>query len=140
MAKSSEGPHRRLPVVDLVRVDPEFSRQLGDGAVAPDCRQRHLRLERRVVLVPCPLHVLLPRSPRLLGAALHLSHLSHFRGPAHFDAEARREHNTATDFSTRTYELIRQIEPLVFSALAAMLVRPNSSYLHYAETLAVHSN
>jgi hypothetical protein len=31
-----------------------------------------------------------------------------------FDAEARREHNTATDFSTRTYEPIRQIEPLGF--------------------------
>src|SRR6516225_706964 len=57
-------------------------RQLGDGAVAPDCRHRHLRLERRAVLLPCPLHVLLPRYPRFLGAGLHLSHLSHFRGPA----------------------------------------------------------
>ena len=34
------------------------------------------------VLLPCPLHVLLPRYPRFLGARLHLSHLSHFRGPA----------------------------------------------------------
>src|SRR5271169_6681072 len=34
------------------------------------------------LLLPCPLHVLLPRYPRLLGAGLHLSHLSHFRGPA----------------------------------------------------------
>src|SRR6516165_10050627 len=58
-------------------------RQLGDGAVAPDCRHRHLRLEPRAVLLPCPLHVLLPRYPRFLGAGLHLSHLSHFRGPAH---------------------------------------------------------
>src|SRR5215471_10424351 len=57
-------------------------RQLGDGAVAPYCRHRHLRLERRVVLLPCPLHVLLPRYPRFLGAGLHLSHLSQFRGPA----------------------------------------------------------
>src|SRR6201998_4697111 len=57
-------------------------RQLGDGAIAPDCRHRHLRLERRTVLLPCPLHVLLPRYPRFLGAGLHLSHLSHFRGPA----------------------------------------------------------
>src|SRR5215471_6788574 len=57
-------------------------RQLGDGAVAPDCRHRHLRLERRAVLLPSPLHVLLPRYPRFLGAGLHLSHLSHFRGPA----------------------------------------------------------
>src|SRR5499425_763168 len=57
-------------------------RQLGDGAIAPDCRHRHLRRERRVVLLPCPLHVLLPRYPRFLGAGLHLSHLSHFRGPA----------------------------------------------------------
>src|SRR5438094_6827872 len=71
-----------LPVVDLVRVDPELPSQLGDGPVAPDGRQRHLRLERRAVLLPCPVHVLLPRYPRFLGAGLHLSHLSHFRGPA----------------------------------------------------------
>src|SRR5438067_2094692 len=70
-----------LPVVDLVRVDPELPTQLGDGPVAPDGRQRHLRLEHRAVLLPCPLHVLLPRYPRFLGAGLHLSHLSHFRGP-----------------------------------------------------------
>src|SRR5205823_1039461 len=70
-----------LPVVDLVRVDPELPSQLGDGPVAPDGRQRHLRLEHRAVLLPCPLHVLLPRYPRFLGAGLHLSHLSHFRGP-----------------------------------------------------------
>src|SRR5215472_14667021 len=73
-----------LPVVDLVRVHPEIHRQLGDGTVAPDCRHRHLRLERRTVLLPCPLHVLLPRYPRFLGAGLHLSYLSHFRGPAHY--------------------------------------------------------
>src|SRR5271168_2025613 len=74
-----------LPVVDLVRVDPELARQLGDGPVAPDGRQRHLRLERRAVLLPCLLHVLLPRYPRFLGAGLHLSHLSHFRGPAQWE-------------------------------------------------------
>jgi len=34
------------------------------------------------VLLPCLLHVLLPRYLRFLGAGLHLSHLSHFRGPA----------------------------------------------------------
>src|SRR5262244_1050940 len=71
-----------LPVVDLVRVHPEIHRQLGDGTVAPDCRHRHLRLERRALLLACPLHVLLPRYPRFLGAGLHLSYLSHFRGPA----------------------------------------------------------
>src|SRR5262249_42268795 len=59
--------------------------QLGDGPVALDRCQRHLRLEPRTVLLPCPLHVLLPRYPRFLGAGLHLSHLSHFRGPAHID-------------------------------------------------------
>src|SRR5215468_9316117 len=58
-------------------------RQLGDGPVAPDCRHRHLRLERRTVLLSSLLHLLLPRYPRFLGAGLHLSHLSHFRGPAH---------------------------------------------------------
>src|SRR6516162_8431182 len=51
--------------------------------VALDRRQRHLRLEHRVVLLACPLHVLLPRSLRFLGAGLHLSQLSHFRGPSH---------------------------------------------------------
>ena len=61
---------------------PQMHRQLGDGAVAPDCRHRHLRLERRAVLLPRPLHVLLPRYTRFLGAGLHLGHLSHFRGPA----------------------------------------------------------
>src|SRR5437868_11732312 len=78
-----------LPVVDLIRVNPELSSQLGDGPVAPDRRQRHLRLERRAVLLPCPLHVLLPRYPRFLGAGLHLSHLSHFRGPAHTPRRAQ---------------------------------------------------
>jgi hypothetical protein len=34
------------------------------------------------VLLPCPLHVLLPRYPRFLGARLHISHVSHFRGPS----------------------------------------------------------
>src|SRR5215472_920893 len=73
-----EDAHRTID-----RVHSEMRRQLGDGPVAPDCRHRHLRLERRAVLLPCPLHVLLPRYPRFLGAGLHLSHLSHFRGPAH---------------------------------------------------------
>ena len=43
-----------LPVVDLVRMNPELTRQLGDRPVPLDRRQRHLRLERRVVLLPCP--------------------------------------------------------------------------------------
>src|SRR5215831_3756233 len=81
--RSPHHPAVLLPVVDLVRVHLEMHRQLGDGTVAPDCRHRHLRLERRAVLLPCPLHVLLPRYPRFLGAGLHLSYLSHFRGPAH---------------------------------------------------------
>jgi hypothetical protein len=54
-----------LPVVDLIRMNPKLARQLGDRPVALDRRQRHLRLERRVVLLSCPLHVLLPRYPRL---------------------------------------------------------------------------
>jgi type I restriction enzyme, S subunit len=36
------------------------------------------------VLLPCPLHVLLLRHRRLLGAGFHLSQLSQFRGPAHY--------------------------------------------------------
>src|SRR6202023_2035001 len=70
-----------LPIVDLVRMHPELTRQLGDRPVPSDRRQRHLRLEPRIMFLPCPLHVLLPRYPRVLGAGLHLSQLSHFRGP-----------------------------------------------------------
>src|SRR3984893_2627064 len=72
-----------LPAIDLVRMNPEMTRQLGDRPVAFHRRQRYLRLEPRVVLLPCLLHVLLPRYQRSLGAGLHLSQLSHFRGPAH---------------------------------------------------------
>src|SRR6202040_2594487 len=71
-----------LPAIDLVRMNPEMTRQLGDRLVAFHRRQRHLRLERRVVLLPCLLHVLLPRYQRFLGAGLHLNRLSHSRGPA----------------------------------------------------------
>src|SRR5215470_6468940 len=71
-------------------------RQLGDGPVALDRCQRHLRLEPRTVLLPCPLHVLLPRYPRFLGAGLHLSHLSHFRGPAQMSSAIRRALGAAT--------------------------------------------
>src|ERR1700757_1882068 len=53
-----------LPAIDLVRMNPERARQLGDRSIAPDRRQRHLRLECRVVLLPCLLHVLLPRYQR----------------------------------------------------------------------------
>src|ERR1700730_5256428 len=56
-----------LPGVDLVRVTPVYARQLGDSPVAFDRRQRHLRLERRPVLLACLLHVLLPRHRRFLG-------------------------------------------------------------------------
>src|SRR3984893_8904007 len=71
-----------LPAIDLVRMNPEMTRQLGHRPVAFHRRQRYLRLERRVVPLPCLLHVLLPRYQRSLGAGLHLSQLSHFRGPA----------------------------------------------------------
>src|SRR5580700_9729901 len=72
---------------------PELTCQLGDRPVPSDRRQRHLRLEPRIMFLPCPLHVLLPRYPRVLGAGLHLSQLSHFRGPPHWrrtvDAKGR---------------------------------------------------
>src|SRR3984893_3662804 len=71
-----------LPAKDLVRMNPEMTRQLGHRPVAFHRRQRYLRLERRVVPLPCLLHVLLPRYQRSLRAGLHLSQLSHFRGPA----------------------------------------------------------
>src|SRR3984957_9726234 len=62
-------------------VSAKFLQRELDRSVAFDRRQRHLRLDRRVVLLPCPLHVLLLRHRRLLGAGFHLSQLSHFRGP-----------------------------------------------------------
>src|SRR6187200_2168830 len=62
-----------LPVVDLVRVHSKMRRQLCDRPVAPDCRYRHLGLERCAVLLPSLLHLLLPRYPRFLGAGLHLA-------------------------------------------------------------------
>src|SRR5205823_11109850 len=40
-----------FPIVDLIGVNPELARQLSDGPVALDRRQRHLRLKRRVVLL-----------------------------------------------------------------------------------------
>src|SRR5437899_13064564 len=43
-----------LPIMDLIGVNPELTGQLGNRPVALDRRQRHLRLERRVVLLPCP--------------------------------------------------------------------------------------
>src|SRR5258708_2782587 len=64
-------------------MNPELTRQFGDRPIPLDRRQRHLGLARPVVLLACPLHVLLPRHRRFLGAGLHLSQLSHFRGPAH---------------------------------------------------------
>src|ERR1700731_2605939 len=77
-----------LPAIDLVRMNPEMTRQLGPRPVAFHRRQRYLRLERRVVPLPCLLHVLLPRYQRSLRAGLHLSQLSHFRGLAHSSAPA----------------------------------------------------
>src|ERR1700730_14528842 len=56
-----------LPIVDLVRMNPELTRQFGDRPGALDRRERHLRLERRIVLLPCPFHVLLLRHRRFLG-------------------------------------------------------------------------
>src|SRR5437762_12157038 len=77
--------------MDLIGVNPELTGQIGNRPVALDRRQRHLRLERRVVLLPCPFHILLLRHRRFLGAGLHLSLLSHFRGPAHHSLTPRHE-------------------------------------------------
>jgi len=54
-------------------MDPELTRQLGDRPVASDRRQRHLRFERPVVLLPCPLHVLLLRSRAFWGQGSSLA-------------------------------------------------------------------
>src|SRR5262249_6408505 len=80
-----------LPVVDLVRMNPALAPQLPGRPIASDRRQRHLRLEPRTVLLACPLHVLLPRHRRFLGAGLHLSQLSHFPGPAQLSRAIRSD-------------------------------------------------
>jgi len=50
---------RLLPGMDLTGVDAELAGQFADRAVALDGGQRHLRLERRAVLLPSLLHGLL---------------------------------------------------------------------------------
>src|SRR5260370_7151966 len=62
-----------LPIVDLVRMNPELARQLGDRSVALDRSQAHLRLDSPVVLLPFPLHVLLPPYPTFLGSGPNLT-------------------------------------------------------------------
>src|SRR3984893_3113897 len=79
--------------IDLFRMTPELTRQLGNRPIPLDRRQRHLGFVRPVVLLACPLHVLLPRHRRFLGAGLHLSQLSHFRGPAHFSGCLNSEYS-----------------------------------------------
>ena len=76
-------------------------------SVPSDRRQRHLRLKRRVVLRPRPLHVLLLRYPRFLEAGLHLSQLSHFRGPPQTDWN----HQYRCHFLPPTYGSLGDIEP-----------------------------
>jgi len=63
-------------------MNPKLTGQLGDRPIALHRRQRHLRLEGRIVLLPDPLHVLLLRRRRFLGAGRHLNLLCLFRGPA----------------------------------------------------------
>src|SRR6202023_2130194 len=71
------------------RFRPSTGRSAGtEHRPAPRCwspppLNRRPRLDPRIMFLPCPLHVLLPRYPRVLGAGLHLSQLSHFRGPPH---------------------------------------------------------
>src|SRR5271166_6341519 len=74
---------------------PELTRQLGDRPVPSDRRQRHLRLEPRIMFLPCPLHVLLPRYPRVLGAGLNGVE-SHVVDPASI-AVPRRHRRAKTD-------------------------------------------
>src|SRR5947208_17192856 len=68
--------------MDLIGVNPELTGQIGNRPVALDRRQRHLRLERRVVLLPCPFHILLLRLRRFLGAGSTLAYCLIFGGPA----------------------------------------------------------
>src|SRR5208337_279423 len=73
-----------LPVVDLIRVNPELARQLGNRPVTLHRRQRHLRFERRVVLLPCLLHLLLPRHRRFLRGRAPPSPTVSFSGSSSF--------------------------------------------------------
>jgi xanthine/uracil permease len=71
------------------------------------------------VLLPCPLHILLPRYPRFLGAGLHLSHLSHFRGPAQFVVAASV--SILLGFSPKLGALILSIPGPVIGGLSIVL-------------------
>jgi hypothetical protein len=67
------------------------------------------------------LHVLLLRHQRVLGAGLHLSQLSHFRGPAQYGKFA---------FATNVIE--RNANTISFSGFAPLLDRIVAVLDHYA--------
>ena len=100
----------------------KLTRQLGDRPVPPDRRQRHLRLERGVVLLPCPLYVLLLRSRAFLGAGLYLSQLSHFRGPAHFTRPELEAHETAYWTTRTSVRLLFGSGPIISFIVGIMVV------------------
>src|SRR6266550_3618780 len=92
-------PSRAVPPGSVAELSCQkiiFDLQLADlpvqkidlGVIAGSLRRRTTLEDAcrtvQQLLLPCPLHVLLPRYPRFLGAGLHLIHLSHFRGPAHW--------------------------------------------------------
>jgi hypothetical protein len=70
-----------LPVVDPVRMNAELTRQLGDRPVRPTAATTTLRFNPRVVLLSVSASSPAPALSRFLGAGLHLSQPSHFRGP-----------------------------------------------------------
>src|SRR5215831_4873602 len=65
-------------------MNTEAARQFCHGAFLAQRCQRHLRLELCRMLLPDLRHPVTPSPAAILGAGVSLSHLSSFRGPAHF--------------------------------------------------------
>ncbi|HEX3418609.1 MAG TPA: hypothetical protein VHT21_19715 [Stellaceae bacterium] len=90
------------------------------------------------MLLPCLLHVLLPRYPRFLGAGLHLIHLSHFRGPAQgrryrYYVSAALITEAGTDRAQGWRLAAREIEEAVIRILVDALTSPTSLVERFGE-------
>ena len=88
-AAGSWGAHRR----DLGQKPTNRTRQFGDRPFPPDRRQRHLLLERHVVLLSCPLHVLLLRSALSRGQGFTVANCLIFRVQLTWQAAVLRRTN-----------------------------------------------
>src|ERR1700730_9262994 len=104
---------------------PELTRQLSDRPVRSDRRQRPPRHEPRIMFLPCPLHILLPRYPRVLGAGLHLSQLVHFRGPPQAKGNRVADYAGGVDPWRRSLSIVAMVECSRRAELSASPKKPS---------------